>query len=51
MNDTVDIKHLKTKEYTVKQYKYDVCGKLPIKNVILGFSGSGNTIPLQNMIL
>ena len=38
-------------EYTVKQSKYEVCGKLPIRSVILGPSGSGKTVLLQNMIL
>ena len=36
---------------TSKQSKYDVCGKLPIRSVILGPSGSGKTVLLQNMIL
>ena len=35
----------------MKQSKYDVCGKLPIRSVILGPSGSGKTVLLQNMIL
>ena len=38
-------------EFTVKQSKYEVCGKLPIRSVILGPSGSGKTVLLQNMIL
>ena len=29
------------KEYTVKQSKYEVVGKLPIRSIILGPSGSG----------
>jgi hypothetical protein len=35
----------------VKQSKYDICGKLPIRSVILGPSGSGKTVLLQNMIM
>ena len=38
-------------EYSVKQSKYDVVGKLPIRSVILGPSGSGKTVLLQSMIL
>ena len=51
MTEKIEIKPIKTKEYSVKQSKYDVCGKLPIRNVILGSSGSGKTVLLQNMIL
>ena len=51
MTDKIEIKPIKTKEYSVKQSKYDVCGKLPIRSVILGPSGSGKTVLLQNMIL
>jgi ABC-type dipeptide/oligopeptide/nickel transport system ATPase component len=40
-----------TQDYTVKQSKYDMVGKLPIRSVILGPSGSGKTVLLQNMIL
>ena len=35
----------------VKQSKYQVVGKLPIRSIILGPSGSGKTVLLQNMIL
>ena len=51
MTEKIEIKPIKTKEYSVKQSKYDVCGKLPIRSVILGPSGSGKTVLLQNMIL
>ena len=51
MSDKIEIKPIKTKEYSVKQSKYDVCGKLPIRSVILGPSGSGKTVLLQNMIM
>ena len=45
------IKPIRTKEFSSKQSKYDHCGKLPMRSVILGPSGSGKTILLQNMIL
>ena len=51
MSEKIEIKPIKTKEYSAKQSKYDVCGKLPIRSVILGPSGSGKTVLLQNMIL
>ena len=38
-------------EYSVKQSKYEVVGKLPIRSVCLGPSGSGKTCLLQSMIL
>jgi hypothetical protein len=46
-----NIKPIKLKEYEVKQSKYDVVSKLPLRAVILGPSGSGKSILLQNMIL
>ena len=48
---TPEIEPIKIKEYTVKQSKYPVAGKLPIRSIILGPSGSGKTVLLQNMIL
>ena len=48
---TPKIQPIRVQEYTVKQSKYEVCGKLPIRSVILGPSGSGKTVLLQNMIL
>jgi GTPase SAR1 family protein len=48
---TPNIKPIQLTEYTVKQSKYDVAGKLPIRSVILGPSGSGKTVLLQSMIL
>ncbi len=38
-------------EFTVRQSKYEVCGKLPILSVILGPIGNGKTVLLLNMIL
>ena len=48
---TPEIEPIKIKEYTVKQSKYEVAGKLPIRSIILGPSRSGKTVLLQNMIL
>ena len=41
------IEPIQLTEYIVKQSKYDVVGKLPIRSVILGPSGSGKTVLLQ----
>jgi len=45
------IKPIDVKEYTSKQSKYDVVGKLPLRDIILGPSGSGKGVLLSNMIL
>ena len=45
------IEPIKVKEYEVKQSKYHQCGKLPIRSILLGPSGAGKGILLQNMIL
>ena len=46
-----NIEPIKVKEYEVKQSKYHQCGKLPIRSILLGPSGAGKGILLQNMIL
>ena len=46
-----NIQPIKLKEFEVKQSKYEMVPKLPMRSVILGPSGSGKTILLQNMIL
>ncbi len=51
MSKTPKVEPIQVAEFTVKQSKYEVCGKLPIRSVILGPSGSGKTVLLQNMIL
>ena len=52
MSDEIPIiKPINLKEYEVKQSKYNVVSKLPVRAVILGPSGSGKSILLQNMIL
>ena len=45
------IEHIKVKEFTSKQSKYDVVGKLPLRDIILGPSGAGKGILKSNMIL
>ena len=52
MSDEIPkIQPIKLKEYEVKQSKYNVVSKLPMRSVILGPSGSGKSILLQNFIL
>ena len=52
MSDEIPtIKPIKLKEYEVKQSKYNVVSKLPMRAVILGPSGSGKSSLLQNFIL
>ena len=50
-DDIPNIEPIKLKEYEVKQSKYNVVSKLPLRAIILGPSGSGKSILLQNMIL
>ena len=42
---------IKVKEYEVKQSKYPQCGKLPVRSILLGPSGAGKGVLLQNKIL
>ena len=52
MNDTVPkIEPIKVKQYEVKQSKYAQCGRLPVRSILLGPSGSGKGVLLENMIL
>jgi stress-induced morphogen len=51
MSERIKIEPIRLKEYEVKQSKYDIAPKLPTRSVILGPSGSGKSILLQNMIL
>jgi len=50
-NNIPIVKPIQTKEYEVKQSKYNVVSKLPLRSIVLGPSGSGKSILLQNMIL
>ena len=45
------IEPIQLKEYKTKQSKYDVVSKLLIRTVILGPSGAGKGILIQNLIL
>ena len=38
------------KEYEVKQSKYNIVGKLPIRTILLAPSSNGKTVLIQNMI-
>ena len=52
MNNTVPIiKPHKSAEYEFKQSKYDVAPRIPFSQIVVGPSGSGKSILLQNMIL
>ena len=51
MPNVPKIEPIKFKEYTSKQSKYHQCAKLPMRSIVLGPSGTGKTILLQNMIL
>ncbi len=45
-----DIKPLSTTQFNTKQSKYEMCAELPMRSIILGPSGSGKSVSLQNMI-
>ena len=47
----IEVKPINITEYEVKQSKYENCGKLPVRSIILGPSGSGKSVLLTNMIL
>ena len=42
---------LSVREFEVRQSKYDVVGKLPIRSVLLSPSGGGKTVLIVNMIM
>ena len=50
-NHIPTVKPIETKTYETKQSRYDVVSKLPLRSIVLGPSGSGKSILLQNMIL
>lgn len=50
-NITPSISPIALKEYEVKQSKYNIVGKLPIRSILLAPSSSGKTVLIQNMIL
>ena len=45
------IEPIKVTEYESKQSKYNHCGRLLIRSIVLGPSGSGKTVLLTNLIL
>ena len=51
MQNAPDIKPIKIKEYTVRQSKYNNVGKLPIRSLLIGPSGSGKNVLLHNLIM
>ena len=51
MEKIPDIKPIKLKEYNVKQSKYDMVGRIPVRQIVLGPSGCGKGIYIQNEIL
>ena len=46
-----NIKPIKVKQYDIKQSKYEQVGSIPVRTILLGASGSGKGILLQNMIM
>ena len=46
-----DIKPISIKQFETKQSKYDQVQKLPVRGILLGPSGAGKGVLLQNMIL
>ena len=51
MEKVPDIKPIRLKEYNVKQSKYNMVGRIPIRQIVLGPSGCGKGIFIQNDIL
>lgn len=45
------IKPIKVKEFNIKQSKYSQVGSIPLRSILLGASGSGKGILLQNQII
>ena len=48
--ESPDIKPLSTTQFNAKQSRYSMCAELPMRSIILGPSGSGKSVLLQNMI-
>ena len=51
MSDKIVIEPIKETIFTLKQSKYDIAPRLPMRSIILGPSGSGKTVLLTNLIL
>ena len=50
-SQTPTIEPIKTKTYDISQSKFKNVGNLPLRAILLGSSGTGKTILIQNMIL
>ena len=48
MEKAPDIKPIKLKEYNVKQSKYNMVGRIPIRQIVLGPSGCGKGIRIYS---
>ena len=48
---TPEIEPINIKDYTVKQSKYEIVGKLLCRSVLCAPSGGGKIVLLQNMVL
>ena len=51
MNNHPTIKPIDVEEFTSKQSKYEVVGRLPIRDILLAPSGGGKGVLMSNMIL
>ncbi len=51
MNTHPTIKPIDVKEFTSKQSKYEVVGRLPIRDILLAPSGGGKGVLKSNTIL
>ncbi len=49
--ESIQIKPIKITDNQLKQSRFDTCGTLPIRSILLAPSGSEKTILLQNMIM
>jgi ABC-type transporter Mla maintaining outer membrane lipid asymmetry ATPase subunit MlaF len=49
--ETPEIKPLSVTKFNTQQSKYAMCAELPMRSIILGPSGSGKSVLLQNMIM
>ena len=45
------IKAIHTKDYTIKQSKYETVGKLPLRDIVIGPSGVGKSHLIVSLIL
>ena len=45
------IKPIKVQEFSVKQSKYEMIGKLPTRSILCGPSGAGKGVLLANLVL